>query len=304
MKKTKPKYKGKLLLVDGNNWLCRGHYATPTLTTKDGTKTNGIKGFFNILLADINTIEPTHVVVAFDSKGGSKWRRELYPDYKGNRIPKDKKGSQDIIDIAAQGKPLRSLLKSIGIRTSKATGQEADDLIGTIAVDFAAAGFHVIIGSKDKDFAQLVNVNINMLIPATRTLLDPEGIKEKFGVWPEQIIDYLALLGDKADNIPGVEKCGPVTAAKLLVQHETLEGIRKNKDSMTPALRKNFELVEHRFTLNKKLLKIKTDLNLLTTIESAEMPKETVNTEKFNSLCHHLNLKQTQTQIIRTLQRI
>jgi DNA polymerase-1 len=302
MSKKKAEITKRVLLVDGNNYLCRGGFATPPLTDKKGNPTNAIKGFMAILMADITKLKPSHVVVTWDKGGKKNWRKELYPEYKGNR-KKGKEMPQAMIDILAQAHPLRKLLKTVGIRTSCRAGEEADDIIGTLAVQFGDDGYHVIIGSKDKDFAQLVNENINMLVAESRELLNDDGIKAKFGVWPEQIQDYLVLQGDGIDNIPGVFRCGGVTAAKLLTAHQDLKGIKKNKHSMTPALLKNYEAAEPLFKLTKQLVKIKTDLPLKTSSSNCKLPSEIEDEERFSTMCYRLNLKQTEVQIRKLLSK-
>jgi DNA polymerase I len=291
-----PKKKKTILLVDGNNYLMRGFWATPPLTNHKGEPTAGIKGFFNILIADIYTLQPTHVVVAFDMGGRTNWRKKLYPEYKGNR---DKtKTSEAYLAAISQIDPLKNLLKHIGIRTCGIRGHEADDLIGTLAVSFSDLGYKVIVGSKDKDFAQLVNSKVNILISESRELLDPKGIKERFGVHPKQIVDYLALLGDGADNIPGVYKCGPKTAAKLLSEHSDLTTIMKNrKTALTPKLLEEFNAVRKMFPLTKQLLTIKTDITLKTNERNARLPTFIYDEEKFVKSCKYLNLVQTEKQI-------
>lgn len=299
----KKKERKVLLVADGNNMLCRGGYATPPLTDREGNPTNAIKGFLNILIADIKKVKPTHVVVAWDKGGAVNWRKKLYPEYKGNR-PKGAEMPQALVDILSQTKPLRKLLKTIGIRTSCRAGVEADDIIGTLATTFEADGYEVVVSSKDKDFGQLVTDNVRMMVAVgsdSRTLLGPDGIKEKFGVYPEQIQDYLTLMGDGVDNIPGVYKCGPATAAKLLTAHVNLKGVIKNKASMTPALLKNFEAVEHLFPLTKKLVKLKLDIPLKTTASNCKLPEELFDEERFTLMCHRLNLKQTEQQLLRLL---
>lgn len=292
-----------LLLIDGNNWLFRGGYATPPLNDLEGNPTNAVKGFLAILMADITKLKPTHVVVTWDKGGAVNWRKKLYPEYKGNR-PKGSEMPQAMVDILSQAPILRKLLKAIGVRTSCRAGEEADDIIGTLATSFAAKGYDIIIGSKDKDFAQLVTDGpgfgegaITMLVAESRSLLNEAGIIEKFGVHPKQIKDYLVLQGDGADNIPGVFRCGGATAAKLLNQHKNLKGVIKNKATMTPALLKNFEAVEHLFPLTRKLVTIKTDLPLKTSEANCKLPIEVANEKRFSRMCHELNLKQTEVQL-------
>lgn len=304
MTERKKKYKGTVLLCDGNNMVCRGGFATPPLSDINGNPTNAIKGFMNILIADIYKVKPTHVVVAWDKGGAVNWRKKLYPEYKGNRA-KGSEMPQAMVDILSQTRPLRKLLKTIGIRTSCRAGVEADDIIGTLATTFSQDNYKVIINSRDKDFGQLVTDNVKMMIAVgtdKRAFLDEEGIKEKFGVWPEQIQDYLVLQGDGVDNIPGVYKCGPATAAKLLTAHVDLKGVIANKALMTPALLKNFNEAQPMFKLTKKLVVIKTDIPLKTSEENCKVPIDIFDEERFSRLCHKLNLKQTEAQIRRLIE--
>ncbi len=295
----KKNYEGRVLLCDGNNMLFRGHFATPKLTNHEGFVTSGIKGFFNILIADLYKVDPTHVVIAFDLGGGKNWRKELYPEYKANRGKN--KDNPEYLAAIAQIKPLRKLLRATGFRVSGVRGEEADDIIGTLAVNFSKENFHVVINSKDKDLAQLVNQDVNMMVSESRAFLNEKGIIKKYGVHPSQIIDFLALQGDKADNIPGIHKVGEKTAAKLLAQYKTLKRIIKYKEELTPAMLANLEAVEDMFPLTKKLLKIRTDLRLKTTIESAKVPGRVADKVTFNEMCEDLNLIQTRPQIIRVL---
>lgn len=292
------KTKGRALLIDGSNYLFRGAFSVQPLTANNGMSTSGIKGFMNILIADIQVLQPTHIVVAFD-KRGKTWRKKLYPEYKANREGRQK--DPRLLEIYEQAPVLRKLLRASGFRVSTRAGVEADDVIGSLAVDFSSNGLEVIIGSKDKDFAQLVNKKIKMLNPDDRTLLDRHGIHDKYGVYPKQVIDYLALLGDSSDNIPGVFRCGAKTAAVLLQKYGTLEEVQRHKSDLTPSLRKNLELVEDKFDLTRKLLKIKTDFVMNTTLDNCFKPTSIKDSEIFNELCDELALKQTKKQIEKVL---
>jgi DNA polymerase-1 len=296
-----------LLLVDGNNYLFRGAYATPEMTNSDGMKTNAIKGFFNILMADIYVLKPTHVVIAFDKgrkdkHGRLNWRIRLYPEYKANRhsggeIP------EEVLAVYEQAAYLKKLLKAIGIRCSSVRGEEADDIIGTLATVFSKKGYKVLISSKDKDFAQLVNESVGIVLAESRKIIHEDGVFDKFGVYPEQVIDFLTLQGDKSDNVPGVDKCGAKTAAKLLAKHRTLKNVIKHRSEMTPALKKNFNKARPHFKLMSRIVKIKTNMALKTDAKVCRFPSEIKDMKKFKSLCAYLRLKQTEKQILQMVKR-
>ena len=292
----------KLLLVDGNNYVNRGFYAVTNSKTKAGMRTSGVAGFFTILLADIHVLKPTHLVVVFDRKGGSSWRKKLYPEYKQNRR-KDEEPTQEQLDLWSQYKPLKRLLKAIGIRICTKKGEEADDVIGTLAKKFADDGFSVIIGSKDKDFAQIVDRNITMLCSKTRKKLGPKEVKEKFGVTPAQFIDYLALIGDSSDNIPGVYKCGAVNAAKLIEKYGSIKEIVKHRKELTPALSKNVDNARGFFSTSTQLINLKLDVKLSTSSSNSKLPTVIANPAYFKKICSKLELVGTQRAIVSTLRR-
>lgn len=291
---------GTALLVDGNNYIQRAFFKVPPLTTKDGVPTNAVKGFFNILLADIKKIRPTHIVVAFDkpSKTIKNWRKEVYPEYKANRsrAKMDPKSKERWEQISVQFKPIRLILKAMGIRVIGKEGHEADDLIGTLAVKLSRAGHNVVIGSKDKDFAQLVNNKVSMLDSEDRSLIDARRVKELYGVPPSQIIEYLALMGDTVDNVPGVVKCGGVTAAKWLNLYGSIKGIKKNKDELTPVLKANFVQTYPFFKTSLQVLKINTEVNIKMTSESSAIGEPDV--ERLDQICSELSLRETHRQIL------
>lgn len=291
----------RVLLIDGNNYLFRAAYAVQNsakLKSASGFPTYGITGFFNILMADIVKLRPDNIVVAFDKGGAPNWRKQVYPAYKENRDAK--KADPKVQEIYSQAKPLRALIKAAGFRVSARAGTEADDIIGSLAVQFSDT-HKVIIASKDKDFAQLVTKNIVMLDPTTRKLITESGVVERFGVKPNQIVDYLALLGDSVDNIPGVNKCGAKTAAKWLAQCSTLKELQRNKDIMTPKLRANFEEVESHFKLTKKLLRITTDLELNTNLDNCKTPTSILDEIRFDELCDYYSLARTKRQLIQVM---
>lgn len=283
---------GRILLVDGNNYVNRGYFAVPALNSRSGFPTNAIKGSLNIILSDINVLKPDGVVVAFDKSRHNTWRRKLYLEYKSNRDGKDGK----VQDLYPQFKPIKKLIKALGIRTVSIDGEEADDIIATLACQYAQENHQVIISSNDKDFAQLVGSNIKLLDSKTRKTFGEQGVVEKFGVRPSQIVEYLMLLGDSVDNIPGVYKCGPKTASKLLNEYKTLKNILKNLDKLTPALRTNIENAKPKFKLTRTLLTLKKDVEH--TVKRFQLREPDVN--RIDSLCEKLDLVETRRQIRKT----
>ena len=198
-----------LVLVDGSSYLYRAFHALPPLTTSKGLPTGAVKGVLNMLKSLRKQYPDSPFAVVFDAKGGT-FRDEMFAEYKANRpsMPDD---------MRVQIEPLHASVKALGFPLLCVDNVEADDVIGTLARSSAAANRPVVISTGDKDMAQLVDGHITLVNTMTGSALDVEGVKEKFGVAPEQIIDYLALMGDSSDNIPGVPGIGPKTASGLLV---------------------------------------------------------------------------------------
>ncbi len=221
---------GKILLFDGHSLAYRAFYGIPELTTRDGRPVNAIYGFLRVLLKTLREFPAAYAGVVFDA-GGETHRHRLYPQYKATRkeIPDE---------LAAQLTPLEELLDALGIPVIYREGVEADDLIGTIARRAADRGLTALITTSDKDLAQLVDEKIALIRPAGRRptgeieLFDAERVIEKYGVPPIRIVDYLALIGDSSDNIPGVPGVGPKTAAKLLQEFGDLDSVLKNADKV------------------------------------------------------------------------
>ncbi len=208
-----------LVLVDGSSYLFRAFFGLPPLTSPDGEPTGAIYGVVSMLKRLVAEQDPEHVAVMFDASGKT-FRDELFAEYKANRPPMPD-------DLRSQTEPLLELVRALGFPMLRISGVEADDVIGTLARRGAKAGMPVLISTGDKDMAQLVDERITLINTMSNTTLDRDGVKEKFGVWPEQIIDYLALVGDSSDNIPGVPGIGPKTAAPLLAHFGTLEALYK-----------------------------------------------------------------------------
>ena len=213
-----------LVLVDGSSYLYRAFYALPPLSNSSGQPTGAVRGVAAMLKKLQAEHEPDHIAVVFDARGKT-FRDELFTEYKANRPPMPD-------DMSLQIEPLHALVKALGFPVLQVAGVEADDVIGTLAKQAAEAGQTVLISTGDKDMGQLVNERVTLVNTMTDTLLDREGVQQKFGVWPEQIIDYLALVGDSSDNIPGVSGIGPKTAAPLLAHFGTLEALYQRLDEI------------------------------------------------------------------------
>ncbi|MDG6232233.1 DNA polymerase I [Glaesserella parasuis] len=216
--------KNPLVLVDGSSYLYRAFHAFPPLTNKQGEPTGAMYGVLNMLKSLIAQVEPSHIAVVFDAKGKT-FRDELFEQYKSHRPPMPD-------ELRSQIQPLHAMIKALGIPLLSIEGVEADDVIGTLAVQASQAGKHVLISTGDKDMAQLVNDHIMLINTMNNTLLDREGVIEKYGIPPELIIDYLALLGDSSDNIPGVKGVGEKTAIALLQGIGSMQAIYANLDKI------------------------------------------------------------------------
>ena len=219
MKNSEP-----MVLVDGSSYLFRAFHALPNLMSTKGANTGAIKGVVAMIKKLVLDYPDSAIVVVFDAKGDT-FRNELYPEYKANRAKMPD-------DLREQIAPIHEIIKALGLPLISISGVEADDVIGTMAVQAKAADYDVVISTGDKDMAQLVNENVSLINTMTGVEMNIDGVVEKFGVRPDQIIDYLALVGDTADNIPGVPKCGPKTAVKWLTEYSTLKGVMENADAV------------------------------------------------------------------------
>ena len=213
-----------LYLVDGSSYIYRAYHALPNLTNSAGEPTGALLGVSNMLRRLIKDAESENIAVVFDAKGPT-FRHEMYDQYKANRPPMPQELRQQI-------EPIHEMVRLLGLPLIQVSGVEADDVIGTLAKRATDANIDCVISTGDKDMAQLVNDHVSLVNTMTETSMGIDGVVEKFGVTPEQIVDFLALTGDKADNIPGVEKCGPKTAAKWLGNWQNLEGVMANAPDM------------------------------------------------------------------------
>ena len=213
-----------LVLVDGSSYLYRAFHAFPPLTNSAGEPTGAMYGVLNMLKSLISQVQPSHIAVVFDAKGKT-FRDEMFEQYKSHRPPMPD-------DLRKQIQPLHDIIRALGIPLLVIEGVEADDVIGTLAVAASKANQKVLISTGDKDMAQLVNDNIMLINTMNNTLLDREAVIEKYGIPPELIIDYLALMGDSADNIPGVAGVGEKTALSLLQGIGSMAEIYANLDKV------------------------------------------------------------------------
>lgn len=246
--------KKSLILVDGSSYLYRAFHAMPALTNSKKFPTGAIYGVVNMLKRLLTQYQPEHIAVVFDTKGKT-FRDEMYAEYKATR-----KEMPD--DLARQIEPIHDIIRALGLPLVAVEGVEADDVIGTLAQHATKAGFKTLISTGDKDMAQLVNECVTLVNTMTDTVMDIAGVKEKFGVSPEAIIDYLTLVGDTSDNIPGVPQVGPKTAAKWLNEYGSLQNIVQNVEKISGKVGENLRASLDRLPLTKALVTIKLDVDL------------------------------------------
>lgn len=245
----------KLVLVDGSGYLYRAFHALPPLTNSRGEPTGAVLGVLNMLQKLRKEESPDLIAVVFDAPGRT-FRDDLFEEYKATRTPMPD-------ELRSQLQPLLDSVRAMGLPLLRVEGVEADDVIGTLACEAAAQDYDVIISTGDKDMAQLVNERITLVNTMTGSRLNREGVKTKFDVFPEQIIDYLALVGDTSDNIPGIPKVGPKTAAKWLGEYSTLDKLVENAAAITGKVGENLRNGMKELELSRKLatidLKVKLD---------------------------------------------
>jgi DNA polymerase-1 len=246
--------KPTLVLVDGSSYLYRAFHAMPPLTNAAGEPTGAVLGVLNMVVKLANDFTNARLAIVFDAPGRT-FRDDLFEAYKSHRpsMPDD---------LRAQITPLLTILKAQGHPLLRIAGVEADDVIGTLARRAEAAGYEVIISTGDKDMSQLVNESITIVNTMTGSRLDRAGVKAKFDVWPEQIIDYLALVGDASDNIPGVPKVGPKTAAKWLEKYQTADGIIEHAEEIEGKVGENLRAGLETLALSRKLATLDTNVEL------------------------------------------
>lgn len=264
-----------LILVDGSSYLYRAYHAFPPLTNSAGEPTGAMYGVINMLRSLVMQYKPSHVAVVFDAKGKT-FRDELFESYKSHRPPMPD-------DLRAQIEPLHSMVEAMGLQLLVVSGVEADDVIGTLACEASRNGTPVLISTGDKDMAQLVEPNITLINTMNNTILGPDEVQEKYGVPPELIIDFLALMGDSSDNIPGVPGVGEKTALALLQGIGSLEKIYENLEAIAPLGFRGSKTLAPKMAENRELAflsyqlaTIKTDVKLDKTCEELRVDQPDV----------------------------
>ena len=252
-----------LILVDGSSYLYRAYHAMPPLTNSDGESTGTIYGVINMLRKLIRDYKPEHMAVVFDAKGKT-FRNDLYAEYKATRPPMPD-------DLREQIAPIHEIVKAMGLPLLCVDNVEADDVIGTLAKQATAAGIETVISTGDKDMAQLVSEHVTLVNTMNNSKTDIAAVQEKFGLTPQQIVDYLALMGDKVDNIPGVDSVGPKTATKLLQQYGSLQGVIEHADEVKGKLGEKLRAAVDALPLSYQLATIKMDVELDFTPETLDM---------------------------------
>jgi DNA polymerase-1 len=242
------------VLVDGSSYLFRAFHAMPNLTNSRGEHTGAIYGVINMIRRLLKDYDPEHMAVVFDAKGPT-FRNEMYPDYKATRPPMPE-------ELASQIEPVHKIIKAMGLPLLVVPEVEADDVIGTLAREASERGIETIISTGDKDMAQLVDDHVTLVNTMTETVSDRQGVIDKFGIPPEQIVDYLALIGDTVDNVPGVPKVGPKTAVKWLAQYGSLENIMQQADEFKGKVGDYLRDSLKQLPLAKQLVTIKQDVGM------------------------------------------
>ena len=270
-----------LVLVDGTGYLFRAFFALPPLTTSGGEPTGAVRGVLSMLYKLLDDYEPERIAVVFDAPGKT-FRDDLYSDYKANRPPFPP-------DLRAQIEPLLEAVEAMGLAVLRIEGVEADDVIGTLADRASRAGLTTVISTSDKDMAQLVDERTSLINTMTGVAMGPEGVQQKFGVSPAQIIDYLALVGDTVDNIPGVPKVGPKTAAKWLDNYGDLDTLVARADEVGGAVGNRLRENLDKLPLYKELVTIVRDVELPLTLE--ELKLRTPDADRLQALFERLELR-------------
>ncbi len=247
-----------LILVDGSSYLFRAFHALPPLVNSRGAPTGAVKGVINMIRSLIKGYPHSRIAIVFDAKGKT-FRNEIYSEYKAHRPPMPD-------ELRCQIEPIHEIVRAMGLPLLVVEGVEADDVIGTLADQASKAGVETLISTGDKDLAQLVTKHVTLMNTMTNEVLDEVGVKNKFGISPAQIIDYLALVGDKSDNIPGVPSVGPKTAVKWLTDYDTMSGVIAHAEEISgkigERLRENIDLLRLSYELATIKLDVELDFNI------------------------------------------
>ncbi len=277
MKKDNP-----VVLIDGSSYLFRAFHALPKLMSTKGHHTGAIKGVISMIRKLMADYPQSHIACVFDARGKS-FRNEIYPEYKANR---DKMPD----DLREQIEPIHDIIRHMGVPLLIVDGVEADDVIGTLADQAIRSDLDVVISTGDKDMAQLVNERVTLINTMTDAAMDVDGVREKFGVRPDQIVDYLALIGDSSDNIPGVPKCGPKTAVKWLSEYETLDQVIENAEAIGGKVGENLRASLDFLPMSHDLASIRRDVEL--DIELADLQLAEPNEAELHQLFAEYEFKQ------------
>ena len=253
----------QLVLIDGSSYLFRAYHALPSLMSSKGQATGAVRGVISMIRKLMKEYPDSHLAVVFDAKGKT-FRNDIYAEYKANRPPMPD-------ELRSQIAPIQEIVTHMGLPLLVVEGVEADDVIGTLARQATEAKMDVLISTGDKDLAQLVNEHVTLINTMTDTLMDIDGVLEKFGVRPEQIIDYLALVGDTSDNIPGVPKCGPKTAVKWLSAYESMAGVLDNADDVKGKVGEYLRESTSFLPMSYELATIKQDVQLDQSIDDLKI---------------------------------
>ena len=270
-----------LVLIDGSSYLYRAFHALPALTNSAGEPTGALHGVLTMIQKLVREQRPARIAVVFDAPGKT-FRDEIYADYKATRPPMPD-------ELRSQVQPILDAVEAMGLPLLRVEGVEADDVIGTLCAEATAGGLDVLVSTGDKDLAQLVNDKVTLVNTMNDTTMDRDAVKGKFDVFPEQIIDFLALVGDTSDNIPGVPKVGPKTAAKWLNLYDSADGIVEHGDEIKgkvgESLRENVEQLR----LSQQLASIRRDVDLDVGVDNLEAAEP--DTAALRKLYSHYELR-------------
>ncbi|MBT4494631.1 MAG: DNA polymerase I [Gammaproteobacteria bacterium] len=253
----------QLVLIDGSSYLFRAYHALPPLVSSKGQPTGAIKGVISMIRKLMSDYPDSHIAVVFDAKGKT-FRNDIYKEYKANRPPMPD-------DLRSQIEPIHNIVQKMGLPLLIHDGVEADDVIGTLANQATQQKMDVLISTGDKDMAQLVSPHVTLINTMNDSFMDETGVVDKFGVRSDQIIDYLALVGDTSDNIPGVPKCGPKTAVKWLSQYESLDGVMASAEEIGGKVGENLRASLEFLPMSFELATIKLDVSLDCAVDELEI---------------------------------
>ncbi len=272
------------ILVDGSSYLFRAFHAMPPLTNSKGHPTGAIFGVINMIGKLLEQYQPERIAVVFDAKGKT-FRHDMYAEYKAHRPPMPE-------ELGVQIQPIKDIIEAMGIPLLVIEGVEADDVMGTLAHQATHAKMDVLLSTGDKDMAQLVNEHITLINTMNDTLMTPDKVMEKFHVKPDQIIDYLALMGDSSDNIPGIPKCGPKTAAKWLDAYGTIDNLLEHTHEIKGKIGENLRDNLEQLKLSRELTTIRIDCEL--PVDLADIKRHQPDLNKLNTLFSEYDLRSWQ----------